>query len=309
MSAPTRQRRGRRSLAMGAILALLALVVVAPLARADESPFEKTPANGGPKPGEQPVTATDRPEALREVGFDQRLDAQVPPDIRLRDESGREVRLGDYFGDKPVLLSLAYYSCPMLCGLHLQGLASSLKPLQLSAGKDFTILTVSFDPRDTSERAAAKKKDSLERYGRMGAEGGWHFLTGDADQIAALTRAVGFRYQYDEKRGEFAHPAGVVVLTPDGHVSRYLFGIEYSPRDLRLGLVESAQGKIGTLVDQVLLFCFHYDPAMGRYSAIALNSVRVGGVLTILGLVAFIGGALRRESVRRRAARHGTSGS
>jgi len=261
-----------------------------------------------PGPGEVNVTAKDRPEALREVGFDQRLDQQVPLDIRLRDESGREVRLGDYFGDKPVILSLAYFSCPMLCGLHLQGLASSLKPLQFDAGKEFTVLTVSFDPRDTPERAAEKKKDSLARYGRAGAENGWHFLTGDADQIAALTSAVGFRYQYDEKRGEFAHPAGIVLLTPAGRVARYFFGIEYSSRDLRLGLVESAQGKIGTVIDQVLLFCFHYDPAMGRYSAVALNLVRGGGVLTILVLVALIGGALRREFTRR-AAQHGTSGS
>ena len=293
------------------VAVLLALVACAPLAvRADDGPFAARPAVSASQPGEVVVTANDRPEALREVGFDQHLDEHVPLDVRLRDESGREVRLGDYFGDKPVILSLAYYSCPMLCGLHLQGLASSLKPLQFSAGKDFTVLTVSFDPRDTPERATEKKKDSLSRYDRKGAEDGWHFLTGDAEQIAALTRAVGFRYQYDEKRGEFAHPAGLVLLTSDGRISRYFFGIEYSSRDLRLGLVETAQGKIGTVIDQVLLFCFHYDPAMGRYSAVTLNAVRAGGVLTILGLVAFIAGALWREiSMRRRAQRHGISGS
>ena len=274
----------------------------------DESAFASRPGRAEIQPGETRVSATDRPEALREVGFDQKLDQLVPLDVKLRDESGAQVRLGDYFGSKPVVLSLAYFSCPMLCGLHLNGLASSLKPLKLEPGQDFEIVTVSFDPRDTPEKASVKKKETLERYERRGAENGWHFLTGDADQIQALTSAVGFRYQYDEKRGEFAHPAGVVLLTPDGHVSRYLFGIDYPPRDLRLGLVESAQGKIGTLIDQVLLFCFHYDPAMGRYSAIALNSVRVGGVLTLIGLAVFIGGALRRES-RRRAARHGTSAS
>lgn len=278
----------------------------------DAGPFAARPAGAAIHPGENDInlTAKDRPEALREVGFDQRIEEQVPLDVRLRDESGNEVRLGDFFGgDKPVILSLAYYSCPMLCGLHLQGLATSLKPLQLDAGKDFTVLTVSFDPRDTAESASAKKKDTLSRYGRTDAEQGWRFLTGDADQVAALTRAVGFRYQYDDKRGEYAHPAGIVLLTPDGRVSRYLFGLEFSPRDLRLGLVETAKGTIGTVIDQVLLFCFHYDPAMGRYSAIALNSVRVGGVLTILGLVAFIGTALRRDFTRRRAATHGTSGS
>ncbi|MBY0278374.1 SCO family protein [Candidatus Binatia bacterium] len=276
-------------------------------AHADDT-FAAQPGRTEIRPGEATITANDRPEALREVGFDQKLDQQIPLDLHFRDESGKDVRLGDFFGTRPVVLSLAYFSCPMLCGLHLNGLASSLKPLRLEPGQDFEIVTVSFDPRDTPDKATVKKKDTLERYERRGAEHGWHFLTGDVEQIRALTSAVGFRYQYDEKRGEFAHPAGVVLLTPEGHVSRYLFGIDYSPRDLRLGLVESAQGKIGTLVDQVLLFCFHYDPSMGRYSAIALNSVRVGGVLTLLGLVVFIGGALRRES-RRRAARHGTSAS
>lgn len=301
--------RSRRAGALaGAALVLLATATVA---RADQgdSPFAAAPANAALHPGAQTLTATDRPEGLREVGFDQKLEEQVPLDIRLRDENGREVRLGEYFGDKPVVLSLAYYSCPMLCGLHLQGLASSLKPLQLSAGEDFTVLTVSFDPRDTAELATKKKTETLERYERTGAERGWHFLTGDAEQVAALTSAVGFRYQYDAGRGEYAHPAGIVLLTPEGRVSRYLFGVEYKPRDVRLGLVESAAGKIGTLVDQVLLFCFHYDPAMGRYSAIALNSVRAGGVLTILGLVAFVGVSLRREAARRRAERNGTSAS
>lgn len=300
----------RATTRIGALVLAAAVLLAhgAPTAARADDTFEAQPGRAAIRPGEATITANDRPEALREVGFDQKLDQQVPLDLQFRDESGKSVRLGDFFGTRPVVLSLAYFSCPMLCGLHLNGLASSLKPLRLEPGQDFEIVTVSFDPRDTPDKATVKKKDTLERYERRGAENGWHFLTGDAEQIRALTSAVGFRYQYDEKRGEFAHPAGVVLLTPEGHVSRYLFGIDYSPRDLRLGLVESAQGKIGTLVDQVLLFCFHYDPSMGRYSAIALNSVRVGGVLTLLGLVVFIGGALRRES-RRRAARHGTSAS
>ncbi|MBM4244184.1 MAG: SCO family protein [Deltaproteobacteria bacterium] len=302
-------RSASRRLRVGAAaLAGVLLLGTGGAGRAAEETFAGQPGRVATQPGEQRLTASDRPAALREVGFDQKLDHEVPLDVQLRDEAGKPVRLGDYFGSKPVILSLAYYSCPMLCGLHLNGLASSLKPLKLEPGQDFEIVTVSFDPRDTAEQAAVKKKDTLGRYERAGAESGWHFLTGDAEQVAALTEAVGFRYQYDEKRGEYAHPAGVVLLTPEGRVSRYLFGIEYSPRDLRLGLVESAQGKIGTLVDQVLLFCFHYDPAMGRYSAVALNSVRVGGVLTMLGLAVFIGGALRRES-RRRTARHGTGAS
>jgi protein SCO1/2 len=301
-------RRARRASALAG--ALLLLLAASPARAADDgSPFAAAPANAALHPGEQTLTATDRPEALREVGFDQKLEQQAPLDVRLRDESGRDVRLGDYFGDQPVILSFAYYSCPMLCGLHLQGLASSLKPLQLEPGKDFTVVTVSFDPRDTAELAVKKKAETLGRYERAGAESGWHFLTGDADQVKTLTDAVGFRHQYDAARGEYAHPAGIVILTPEGRVSRYLFGVEYPPRDVRLGLVESAAGKIGTLVDQVLLFCFHYDPAMGRYSAIALNSVRAGGVLTILGLVAFVGVSLRREAVRRRAERNGTSAS
>lgn len=304
-SLPRASARFRAAILAGALVLAWSGVV---RADEDESTFASQPGRAEMRPGEATITANNRPEALREVGFDQKLDQQVPLDVKLRDESGNEVRLGDYFGSRPVVLSLAYFSCPMLCGLHLNGLASSLKPLKLEPGQDFEIVTVSFDPRDTPATASVKKKETLERYERRGAENGWHFLTGDAEQIQLLTSAVGFRFQYDEKRGEFAHPAGVVLLTPEGHVSRYLFGIDYSPRDLRLGLVESAQGKIGTLIDQVLLFCFHYDPAMGRYSAIALNSVRVGGILTLVGLAVFIGGALRRES-RRRAARHGTSAS
>ncbi len=296
---------------MLAVLLGLAVLGVGVDVRAADAPFGAAPGSAPLRPADERfgMTASDRPAALRDVGFDQRLDAQVPLDIRLRDEAGREVRLGDYFGDKPVLLSLAYYTCPMLCTLHLEGLARSLKPLSMSVGKEFTVLTVSFDPRDTPERAAEKKQHTLARYDRPGAERGWHFLTGDAEQIAALTEAVGFRTQYDEQRGEYAHPAGIVLLTADGRVSRYLFGIDLAPRDLRLALVETAERKIGSLVDQVLLFCFHYDPAMGRYSGIALSSVRIGGILTVLALVGLIGGALLRESSRRRAARHGAYGS
>ncbi|MEW6272682.1 MAG: SCO family protein [Thermodesulfobacteriota bacterium] len=294
--------------ALPSLVAVL-LATAGPVVAADDAPFAAPPGRAALQPGDETfgMTAGDRPAALRDVAFDQRLDEQVPRDVRLRDESGREVRLGDYLTDKPVILSLAYFSCPMLCPLHQQGLASSLKPLGFGAGRDFTVLTVSFDPRDTPEVAREKKREVLERYGRDGAVHGWHFLTGDAAELERLTRAVGFRYQYDEKRGEYAHPSGIVLLTADGRVSRYLFGIEFSPRDLRLGLVETAERKIGSVVDQALLFCFHYDPAMGRYSAVALNAVRIGGALTVLAMVVLIGGALLRETSRRRAARHGIS--
>lgn len=303
-------RRALRSAFLACCAAVATLSLAAGSAAAD-APFAAAPGRAAPALDEPAarITAGERPAILRDVAFDQRLDQRVPLDVRLRDESGRAVRLGDYFGERPVVLSLAYYSCPMLCPLHLQGVASSLKPLEFSAGDEFEVVTVSFDPRDTPEVAAEKKAETLRRYGREGAERGWHFLTGDAEQVKRLTDAVGFRYAYDEARGEYAHPAGIVLLTQDGRISRYLFGVEYAPRDLRLGLVETARGEIGSLVDQVMLFCFHYDPAMGRYSAVALNSVRIGGALTVLALVGFIGVALLREGGRRRAARHGIAGS
>lgn len=239
------------------------------------------------------------PPLLEKVGFDQRLDAQVPLDLVFRDETGREVTLQQYFHGKPVILVLAYYRCPMLCTLVLNGLVKGLLELPFDAGKEFEVVTVSFDPRETPAQAAAKKKTYIERYGRPGAAAGWHFLTGSADSVARLTEAVGFRYAYDERRDEFAHASGILVLTPAGRISRYFYDVAYPARDLRLGLVEASAGKIGSPVDQVLLFCFHYDPTVGKYGPAVMRFVRIGGVLTLLGVIAFVLLMFRAERRRR----------
>jgi protein SCO1/2 len=241
------------------------------------------------------LAQNERPALLRDVGIDQRLNEQVPLDLRFRDEAGRTVRLGDYFGRKPVILALVYYECPMLCTEVLNGLVGSLKVLSFDVGNQFTVVTVSFNPRETPALAAAKKAAYLGRYARPGAAGGWHFLTGEEPSIAALTRAVGFHYTYDPKTNQYAHAAGIMVLTPQGKISRYFYGIEYAPRDLRLGLVEASANKIGSPIDQLLLFCYHYDPAIGKYSAIVMNFVRLGGVITMLALGTLILVLLRRD--------------
>jgi protein SCO1/2 len=235
---------------------------------------------------------------LREVGFDQRLNEQVPLELEFRDEAGRTVRLADCFDGKPVVLVLAYYRCPMLCTQVLNGLVKAMLDMHLSAGRDFNVLTISFDPRERPELAAAKKHTYLERYGRPGAEQGWHFLTGDEAPIRRLTEAVGFRYTYDPRHDVFAHASGIMVLTPGGKISRYFYDVKYSPRDLRLGLVEASEGRIGSPVDKVLLYCFHYDPREGKYGVVIMNFVRAGGVLTVLALAAFAGILWRRERLR-----------
>jgi protein SCO1/2 len=242
--------------------------------------------------------ADQMPGNLREVRYDQRLGARVPLGLAFRDEAGRAVKLADYFGRRPVLLVLAYYHCPMLCDLVLQGVETSLKPLALAPGREFDVVVASIDPAETPAMAAAEKRQILARYGRPDTAAGWHFLTGPQASISRLAGAVGFRYVYDPRRNEFAHAAGIVILTPEGRVSRYLFGVEYPSRDVRLGLVESAGGRIGGLVDQVLLYCFHYDPAIGRYSAATMNIVRLAAVATVAGLVLLIVLLRRRESVR-----------
>jgi protein SCO1/2 len=245
------------------------------------------------------VPSHQMPGPLQQVGYDQRLGRPVPLDLAFRDETGRPVRLGSYLGDRPAVLVLAYYECPMLCSMVLAGVAGVLKTLSLDVGKDFDVVVVSIDPGETPRLAAEKKRDTVNRYGRYGTEKGWHFLTGEQEAITRLARAVGFRYYYDEQRDEYAHAAGMVVLTPRGEIARYLFGIEYAPRDVRLALVESAGGRIGTLVDQVLLYCYHYDPQIGRYSAAAMNVLRLAAAATVAGLVLMI--ALFRRRERRQA--------
>jgi protein SCO1/2 len=276
--------------ALAALAVLAVLGALAPPATAQRPP-QRVDVHG---------TAAGLPEPLREVGFDQKLGEAVPLDLAFRDADGRAVTLGDFFDGRPVALSLVYYDCPMLCPLTLSGLAQSLKPLELSAGDEFQVVTVSFDPTEGPETARAARDRYLPLYGRAGAEEGWHFLTGTQASIDRLTDAVGFRYTYDAERGEYAHAAGLVVLTPDGRVGRYFFGTDHPARDLRLGLIESAGGTIGDAIDQVLLYCFHYDPATGRYGAATWNLVRAGGAATVLALVGFIVVMLRRE--RRRAA-------
>jgi protein SCO1/2 len=245
-------------------------------------------------------TAQHTPDILREVGIEQRLQAQIPLELVFRDETGRPVQLGNYFGEKPVILTLAYYNCPNLCTLVLNGLVRALRALSFAVGEQFSVVTLSIDPRDTPALAAAKKAQYLRQYGSPAATTGWHFLTGESAAIQRLTDAVGFRYTYDAKQDQFAHASGLMLLTPQGVLARYFYGIEYAPRDLRLGLVEAAANRIGSPIDQLLLYCYHYDPQTGRYSLGILNAIRLAGLITVLTLGAFLGLMLRRERVRRR---------
>jgi protein SCO1/2 len=242
---------------------------------------------------------TALPPQLRDVGIDQRLNARVPLELGFRDESGAPVALRSYFGRRPVVLALVYYECPMLCTMVLNGLLKSLRAINLDAGRDFEVVTVSFDPSETHELAAAKKQSYVERYSRPTAAAGWHFLTGEEEAIRKLTQAVGFRYKYDPATNQFAHASAIMVLTPDGRLARYLYGIEYAPRDLRLALVEAAAGKIGTAVDQVLLYCFHYDPATGKYSLLIMNIIRAAGAATVVALGLFMLVMFRRDRRRK----------
>lgn len=245
-----------------------------------------------------PGGAVGLPPLVKAVGLDQRLGQPVPTTLVFRDDTGRPVRLGDLFGRRPVLLALVYYRCPMLCSQVLSGLVHGLRPLPLEPAREFDVVVASIDPREGPELAAAKKRASLTDYGRPHTAPGWHFLTGGGEAVAALARAVGFRYVYDRDRDQFAHPAAAVVLTPDGRVARYLLGIEFAPRDLRLSLVEASSGRIGTPVDRVLLFCYRYDPTAGRYSLAILTLVRAAGIATVTILVLFIATMVRRERRR-----------
>ena len=252
----------------------------------------------GNAPGVRPdpaLPSQQTPPALSAVSFEQRLNEQLPLDLEFKDESGRSVKLGEYFGRKPVVLTFVYYECPMLCTQVLNGLESSLRVINESIGQEFDVVTVSFDPKETPVLAAGKKKAYLERYKRPSAERGWHFLTGDQASIAALTQAAGFNYSWDEASHQFAHASGIVVTTPTGKVSRYFFGIDYSPRDVKFALIESSNERIGTLAERLLLYCYHYDPAKGNYGFMAMRAVRVGGAVTLAALVGFVFVSIRRE--------------
>lgn len=252
-------------------------------------------------------TADHGPALLRDIDFDQRLNARVPLDLAFRDEIGRPVRLADYFGHKPVILVLAYYECPMLCSLVLNGLLRSLRTLSFDVGDQFNVVTVSFDPIETSILAAAKKKSYIERYGRIGAADGWHFLTGEEGPIRQLADAVGFRYAYNAEKSQYAHATGIMVVTPQGRIARYLYGLEYPPRDLRLALVEASTNTIGSAVDHVLLYCYQYDPATGRYGVLIMNVIRLAGLATVLTLGTFMAVMFRLDRRNRRLTSHGSA--
>jgi protein SCO1 len=229
-----------------------------------------------------------RPPGLKHVGIEQHLNQQIPPDLAFRDESGKPVELADYFGRKPLILNLVYYQCPMLCGEVLSGLESALRILKFDVGREFDVLTVSFDPKETPEIAAAKKAELLKRYGRPEAAAGWHFLTGTQAAIDALTQSAGFEYEYDPQTRQFAHATAILVLTPQGRIAQYYYGVEFAPRDLRLGLVQASENKIGSVADQVLLYCYHYDPDQGKYGAIISRILKLAAAATIVLLGAFL---------------------
>ena len=251
-------------------------------------------SNGGlqPQPG---VPSSQMPGALQDVGFEQRLNETLPLDLMFKDEDNREVRLGEYFNRRPVVLAFVYYECPMLCSQVMNGVTSALTALDESAGSDYEVVAVSFDPRETPMMAAAKKKSYVDRYNRANAAHGFHFLTGSEASIKALTAAAGFNYAWDDQTQQFAHASGFVVATPAGKLSRYFFGIEYAPRDIKFALIESSAGRVGSLVDQVLLYCYHYDPKTGSYSFVAMKAVQLGGAFTLLALVGFVVVAIRRD--------------
>lgn len=279
-------RRGgdvRRVMAahVACLLALVALFQAAPLTAFGQ--YAQPPQGG--------VSSNDVPLALKDIGIEQRLSEQVPLDLNFRDETGRTVRLGDYFGKRPVIVSLVYYNCPKLCNLVLNGLVGGLKTLPFTVGKEFDVVTVSFDPRESAADAVKKKELVMHDYGRpndAGVAAGWHFLTGDKPAIDALANAVGFKYAFDTATNQYAHASGVMLTTPQGKLSHYFYGIEYAPRDLKLGLVEASAGKIGSAVDKLTLYCFHYDPTTGKYGPAIMNIMRLTGICTVLGLVALI---------------------
>ena len=251
-------------------------------------------SSGGlqPQPG---VPSNQMPGALQNVGFEQRLNETLPLDLMFKDEDNRDVRLGEFFNRRPVVLAFVYYECPMLCSQVMNGVTSALTALDESAGSDYEVVAVSFDPRETPMMAAAKKKSYVDRYNRANSAHGFHFLTGSEASIKALTAAAGFKYAWDDQTQQFAHASGFVVATPTGKLSRYFFGIEYAPRDIKFALIESSAGRVGSLVDQVLLYCYHYDPKTGSYSFVAMKAVQLGGAFTLLALVGFVVVAIRRD--------------
>jgi protein SCO1 len=250
------------------------------------------------------IVASNVPPKIEHVTFSQRLGERLPLDARLTDETGREVVLGEYFGkDRPVVLAFVYFQCPMLCPLVMNGISSALKVVPFTPGKEFDVVLVSFDPKDTPEAANAKKRAHMQHWAVPETADGWHFLTGTEQEIRRVTDAAGFTYEWDEETQQFAHVSGLLVATPDGRLSRYFYGVEFSPKDLRLALVDSGQGRLGSVVDELLLYCFHYDPSSGKYGAVFMNIMRLGGVLTV-GLILGFMVLMRLRESRRVAERH-----
>ncbi len=283
------RRRVSSSFLAVCFVALL-LMVCSNLGQAQSS----FPGPSSPLYGARPESArveSGLPKALKEVGIDQKLNQQLPLDLVFKDESGQPVKLQQFFGKRPVVLSLVYYNCPMLCTQVLNGMVAAFNVLSFNPGADYEVVTVSFDARETPELATAKKAvyvNYLHQPKRAGAVAGWHFLTGDEAAIKQLTDAAGFRYRFDQKTNQFAHASGIMVATPQGKLAQYYYGIEYSAKDLRLGLVEASENKIGTVVDQLLLYCYHYDPATGKYGAVVMNMMRIGGVATVIGIIGML---------------------
>lgn len=289
----------------GAARAALAALLVAALLALPRGAYgqegESSPAvmkDIGTGPG---LDASATPEILKHVGIEQKIGASLPLDLKFNDESGTPVKLGSYFGDKPVILTLVYYDCPMLCTEVLNGLNRSLAPLNYSIGEEFEVVTVSFDPRETPTLASQKKAVYTQRYGRPGTKEGWHFLTGDAPAIDALTETVGFNYVYDETEGQFVHGSAIMIASPQGTVSHYFFGIEYPSEDIRLAIIESSEEKLGTVFDQIMLYCFNYDPEQGRYGVAIMNAMRVAGLVTLLAMGSFMVVMIRRDRRRKQA--------
>ncbi|HCQ04200.1 MAG TPA: SCO family protein [Candidatus Latescibacteria bacterium] len=264
------------------------------------------PDNGATQPAGGPTISKDvgigpgleanaQVVLLKNVGIEQKIGSRLPLDLKFTDESGASVELGQYFGNKPIILSLVYYDCPMLCTEVLNGLNRTTAPLKFSIGEDFDMISISFDPNETHELASQKKKIYVKRNNRPGAVAGWHFLTGDSSSVETITDAVGFNYVYDETSQQFVHGSAIMVVTPKGVVSHYFFGIEYPSEDLRLALIESSENKLGTVFDQVLLYCFHYDPTKGKYGVVIMNVLRVAGVGTLLAMGTFMFIMFRRD--------------
>jgi protein SCO1/2 len=247
-------------------------------------------------PGQVKPTGDQRPAILAPIKIDQKIGSNLPLDAVFRDESGKEVKLGDYFGKKPVVFTMVYYTCPMLCSQVLNGMTSSLEVLRFNAGRDFEVVAVSIDPDETPEEAGKKKAEYLHRYQRPGAEQGWHFLTGTKPNIDKVAEAVGFHYAYDPAIKQYAHASGIMVATPQGKLTQYFYGIEFSPKDLQLAVVEASQGKVGNAVDELILYCYHYDPAQGHYGAVVMRVLRLAGGFTVLVLGGFIFAMVRRDT-------------